>query len=202
MRYLPKAGESAQKLAAMHKSHGESVSHVLEQQFRKHAGAFFEGRLDESSMLALVAGQKHLSSLWRRFSDRIFELLSSGVPKACKSPHKPANEPHLQQICDGILTGHSNDLIREFPFLRWSSSSTKPDWSVESIFLWVELKYIRKKEDIRRITEEIAADITKYTDNERHILFVVYDPIHLITDKAEFSKQIHKRQNMLVHFIN
>lgn len=59
---------------------------------------------------------------------------------------------------------------REFPFLRWGSTATKPDWSAEEFCLWVELKYVREKSDIPPITEAIAADITNYGDNERRVL--------------------------------
>ena len=106
-----------------------------------------------------------------------------------------------QEICDGILTGHDETLVREFPFLRWGSNLTKPDWSKEELRLWVELKYVRKKEDIRQIGAAIAEDITKYGDNERNVLYIVYDPEHLITDEREFAEPMLKRPAMQVRFI-
>jgi hypothetical protein len=122
------------------------------------------------------------------------------VPTACKS-HKPKNEPHLQEICDGILKGHNGRLVREFPFMRWGSSLTKPDWSAEELHFWVELKYVRKKEDVRQIGGAIAEDITKYGDNQRNVLYVVYDPKHLVTDERDFAEPILKRPTMQVRFV-
>ena len=107
-----------------------------------------------------MAGQEHRIPVWQKYADRVTELLQGGLPTACKS-HKPENEPHLQQICDGILNAHNGTLVREFPFVRWGSSLTKPDWSVEELRFSVELKYVRKKEDIRKIGAAIAEDITK-----------------------------------------
>ena len=78
---------------------------------------------------------------------------------------------------------------------------TKPDWSAELLNLWVEMKYIRKPSDIRPITEAIAADITKYGDNQRYVIFIVYDPGHLVTDEGEFSSEILRRPTMRVRFI-
>ncbi len=184
----------------MHKRHGEIVYRVLRLQLQHHVGRLLEGGLEESSMLAMVMGQRHLESSWKRYCDRIIQLFKMGIPIACKT-HKPKDEPHLQEICDGILKAHDQDLVREFPFMVWSSSLTKPDWSAESLGLWVELKYVRKKADIRPITEAIAADITKYSDNRRRILFVVYDPSHLVTDEQGFSEPILKREGMLIHFL-
>lgn len=196
----PKRRESAEKLVHLHKRHGQTIREVLNQQLAANITRFTEGDLAKSSMLAMVTGQAHTEPSWNRYCDRINKLLSAGVPVACKT-HKPKNEPHLQEICDSILKAHDEDLVREFPFMQWSSGLTKPDWSFEPLLLWVELKYIRKKTDVRPITEDIAADITKYGDNNRRVLYVVYDPGMIIIDRPKFSEQITRRPTMRVHFI-
>ncbi len=200
VRFEPRKSEATQKLIEMHKRHGETVHDVVVQQLKQHAIARADGSLCETSLLALTFGQKHLQPSWKRFSDRIAELLKAGIPVAC-STEKPENELRLQELCDGILRAQNNDLTREYPFMRWSSSMTKPDWSIESLQLWVEMKYVRQKPDIRETNEAIAADITKYGDNERRVLYVVYDPHHLILDEQEFSQQIVTRSTMTVEFI-
>lgn len=200
VRCFPRQSDAAQQFVEMHKRHGEAAARVIDQQLVVNAGRLRAGSLEPSCMIALIAGQQHLDSSWKRFGHRIIGLLDKGLPKACKS-HKPRDEPHLQEICDGILAGHEAELIREFPYMRWSSAMTKPDWSAEAMCLWVELKYVRKSSDIREITEAIAADITKYGDNGRRTLFVVYDPGHLIVDDAAFSRPIELRPEMRVHFV-
>ncbi len=67
--------------------------------------------------------------------------------------------------------------------------------------LWIGLKYVRKKEAVRQIGATVAEDITKYGDNERNVLYVVYDPEHLITEENEFAEPILKRPTMQVRFI-
>lgn len=201
VRNFPRRSEAAARLATLHKRHGETVCRVVSQQLEKHASKLVDGELDKSSLLALVAGQEHLLSSWKQYADRIHDLLSTGVPIACNSK-KPDTEPRLQEICDGILKANDVVLIREFPFMRWSSGSTKPDWSAEELKLWVELKYVREKKDISPIREAIAADITKYGDNGRRVLFEVYDPHHLILNDKEFSEPVDKREGMLMRFIH
>ena len=44
----------------MHKSHGEVVTQVLQQQIVEHAAKLVEGAIDDTSMLGLVIGKKHL----------------------------------------------------------------------------------------------------------------------------------------------
>ena len=47
----------------------------------------------------------------------------------------------------------------------------------------------------------IAADITKYGDNARRTLFLVYDPLHLVLDEARFVTPIEARPEMMLRFI-
>ena len=200
VRFFPKRSEAARLFIQMHKRHGHSVENVMIQHLQRNVADLVAGKLAQSSLLALVAGQEHQVPVWQRYANRITELLQAGLPTTCKT-HKPKNEPHLQELCDGILKGHDRTLVREFPFMRWGSSLTKPDWSKEELLLWVELKYVRKKEDVRQIGAAIAEDITKYGDNERNVLYVVYDPGHLIIGEREFSEPILKRPTMRVRFI-
>lgn len=200
VRPFEKRSETAKKFIEMHRRHGECVDRVLERQLKDHAGELLRGSLEMTSLLAMTAGQQHQSTIWQNYARRIIQLLRSGLPRACKS-EKPRNEPHLQEICDGILMAHDDQLVREFPFLRWGSTSTKPDWSAEQMQLWVELKYIRTKTDINPITEAIAADITKYGDNDRRVLYVIYDPSHLLIDEDAFAEPIVRRETMWVCFV-
>jgi hypothetical protein len=200
VRHEPRRSEAANQIVAMHKRHGAVVTRVLREQIVRQATAIVDGTLDDSALLALVIGRKHLEPIWKRYCERLIGILRAGIPTAC-STKKPDNEPHLQEICDGILKGSGHDLIREFPFMRWSSSLTKPDWYVESLGVLIEAKYVRKKEDLRPISEAIAADITKYGDNKFRVQFIVYDPYHLITNEAAYATPILARPNMLVGFM-
>jgi hypothetical protein len=56
--------------------------------------------------------------------------------------------------------------------------------------IFIELKYIKKGQRPSQFTEQIAADLTKYKANERHVLFIVYDPDRVISDDAEFKSGI------------
>jgi 7-cyano-7-deazaguanine synthase in queuosine biosynthesis len=199
-RFMPNRSAAAQQFIEMHKRHGEAVQRVLTRELQRNASLLVEKGLDQTSMLAVIAGQRHLEPLWNRYAEKIGEILDAGVPTACQT-HRPRDEKHLQEVCNGILKGHDLNLVREFPFLRWSSSLTKPDWSIGLNDLWVEAKYIRGKDNIRRATEDMAADITKYGDNVSYVLFVVYDPSHLITDEDGFSAPIRSRPNMSLQLI-
>ena len=192
--------DTANKFITMHQRHGKTVAHVLKQQLTAHLDDVANCALPESSILGMFAGQQHKHSLWKQYADRIAELLQAGLPRCCASV-KPTNELRLQELCDGILTGNDSLLIREYPQLRWGSVCTKPDWSAEELGLWVEMKYVRTKKDMVPITEAIAADITKYGDSGKRVLYVVYDPHHLVLDEQRFAEPIVRRQNMMIFFV-
>lgn len=200
IRPLPDRLKAAEAFVAMHLRHARTVHAVITGQIKLHAGAIFDGSIPESSLLSLVAGRQHLVSSWRSYAARISDVLAKGLPPICQR-HKPDNEPRLQEICDGLLRATDHDLTREYPFMKWGSNLTKPDWSSEELRLWVEAKYVRKKANIAQINEAIAADITKYGDNQRRVLFVIYDPEHLIIDEVAFRKPIEARPEMLVCII-
>lgn len=187
-------------LVQTHKRHGATVFSVVSDQVRHHAGEQVLGKIDQTSLLGLVYLNKHSKPSWQRYCERIVEVLQEGLPAACKR-HKPKDEPHLQELCDGVLRAGDFRLQREFPFLRWAVVMTKPDWSVGELDLLVELKYVRASKDIRPITRDIAEDITKYGDSNKNVLFVVYDPKHLIIDEATFRQDVEKRPTMMLRLI-
>jgi 7-cyano-7-deazaguanine synthase in queuosine biosynthesis len=200
VRFEQKPSEAAQRLIKMHRQHGENVVQVLRDELGRHSGELLCAGLDQSSLLCMAVGGKHLEPSWKSYCTRIVRLLSTGVPVICQSK-KPQNEPEFQQICDGLLKAGDADLVREFPFMRWSSNLTKPDWSHEALHVWVEAKYVRQKRDLLQISEAISSDITKYGDAARRVLFVVYDPSHIVMDEKEFSAPIDSRPSMTVAFV-
>lgn len=200
VRPFAKRSQVAEELVQLHLRHGRDALKVITDRLAENVNALISGNLDPSSLLSVVAGGEHLTSVWRRYAESIAARLRAAVPIACRS-RKPQNEPQLQEICDGILVGQSDELIREFPFLRWGSVMTKPDWSLDALLLWVELKYVRKRPDVRIITKDIAEDITKYGDSNRRTLFVVYDPTCILTNEQQLVRQVEAHEHMLLRII-
>jgi 7-cyano-7-deazaguanine synthase in queuosine biosynthesis len=191
IRHSRHRGDEADCLIHMHKRHARTVCDVLAGQISSRAKQYIDGSLVATSLLRLVTTGEHHRPSWVRMATRIAEVLQAGLPAACRK-RKPGTEPELQTMCDGLLKASNSDLIREHPFMKWAWGTTKPDWSSEPHRLWVELKYVRKTSNAASIGEAIAADITRYGDNGQRILFVVYDPGHLITSDPDFVDQIRR----------
>ncbi len=195
-RVLGGGQKTAQKLCELLFDHGKNVNEVVKKMFTQHAERLFLGNLPASSLLRLVAGNKHAIDNWVRLADKITQCLQDGLPAAC-SANMPKTEPDLQAICDGLLKSAGHNLEREFPYALWGLAGTKPDWSSEKSRLWIELKYIRKNSATpTKINDAIASDIVKYGDNGVRVLFVVYDPSRLIVNDARFVDPIEKHVGM------
>lgn len=192
--------ENAERLIALHKRHGEAAYKVITGELADKAAELLEGKLNSTSMLAMIGNGLHLHSSWERFAGRIGDLLAAALPVAFEK-EKPLKEVALQRIADSILIGHDLNLVREYPFLRWSSVLTKPDWSHAELDLLIEAKLVKDRKDLHRITEEIAADITKYGDSGQRVMFVVYDSSHCILKEDEFAEPINRRDSMFVRII-
>lgn len=201
IRHEPDRRFAAEAVVAMHQRHAADVWNVLNTQLRNRVDDLSHGRLPGTAMLALIAGQRHLATVWQRYVVRIGGILAKAIPIMCQT-EKPKNEPRLQELCDGALVGQGLELRREYPFLQWASVRTKPDWSAEPFRLWVELKYIRAPADRVKVTEAIAADITKYGDGGRRTLFVIYDPGRHLADDAEVEADITRHPGMFLRIVH
>ncbi len=60
VRYEPKRSEAAEMLISMHQRHGEVVTRVLQEKIAEQAEKLVKGTMDDSSLLALFLGKKHL----------------------------------------------------------------------------------------------------------------------------------------------
>ena len=59
--------------------------------------------------------------------------------------------------------------------MPFAGAGVVPDFSPDRGHLLIEGKYIRRGTPPSKVTEGMAADLTKYPQ-EAHIMFVVYDP--------------------------
>ena len=173
----------------MHKRHAATVIDVLEDQIVQNKSVIAAGDLSPNSLLSFVISGAHTQESSKLFIDSISNMLAKAVPLACKS-EKPKNETHLQDICSAILASAEEDIQREFPYVAWSFSLSKPDFSNKRTGAFIELKYLKKGQAPSKITDQIAADLTKYDTNNRTVLFVVYDPERVISDDETFISGI------------
>ena len=131
-----------------------------------HEGVF--SPLATDSLLKLVSDREFLKAPIER-------LVSFDRESTCSLP-----SPSLFRVCvqltrtdlndkiEGLLDTWREDLEREHPSVPLARAGVVPDFSIERGHLLVEGKYIRGNTTPSKVTEGMAADLTKYPQ-EAHI---------------------------------
>ena len=117
--------------------------------------------------------------------DRICEILDPAIGKMFGAD-PPKNETDLNTKIGTLLNSHEIDLRREHPAVSFAGGHTVPDHGGDDADVLIEAKYVRGATSPSRVSDGIAADTTKYPQ-DRHTLFVVYDPQRIIKDDQLFK---------------
>ena len=76
--------------------------------------------------------------------------------------------------------------------MSFAGGHTVPDHGNDDSDVLVEAKYLRGATTPNKVTDGIAADLTKYP-RDKHILFVVYDPDRAIKDDQSFKSDFESQ---------
>lgn len=146
-----------------------------------------------------IDNREYLKPPIERFKEKICQKLLVAIPEAYDH-EKPKHENALNDLINAVLMADRNDYEREFPYFKFSISKTIPDHSFTDIDLLIEAKYLRKKTAKSAITDGIAADLTKYPE-DKHKLFVVYDPERRISNDNGFKRDFENKPNCTIQII-
>lgn len=146
-----------------------------------------------------IDNREYLKPPIERLKEKICAKLSIAIPEAYDH-EKPKHENALNDLINAVLMSERTDYEREFPYFKFSISKTVPDHSYTDIDLLIEAKYLRKNTAKSAITDGIAADLTKYPE-EKHKLFIVYDPERRISNDNRFKRDFEIRPNCTIQII-
>jgi 7-cyano-7-deazaguanine synthase in queuosine biosynthesis len=152
-----------------------------------------------SSFFNIISGKEYFKTPVESLIEDIVKKLQHSIPIAFKSK-KPENENIFNDYINSVIDSEKYDYDREYPSVRFSTSKITPDHSISDYNLFIESKYLRGKTTQSVITDGIGADIIKYP-NDRHVLFIIYDPERSITDDEKFVKDFKIRNNCTVKII-
>jgi len=197
--YIDADGEqdAGEKLWQLCNRHGKQVVEAIKEIRLKFDDPCYKVQSD--SLLQLIADREYMKEDSRRLAERIAERLSQNIPIAFQR-HRPSNENEVNDQVQAFLQADNGILQREFPSTTFALSKVIPDHESIKCGLLIEAKYVKKGTALSKISDGIAADITKYSSN-KFILFVVYDPDRGITQDDLFRKDIESKRDCLVSII-
>ncbi|MDE0230814.1 MAG: hypothetical protein OXI56_04730 [bacterium] len=190
--YLPGGGGEFQRLELIRelcRRHGEQVFFAMKRIKETHDNLYVTVAPD--SLLDVIHGRDYLKDPVSLLVDRICELVGPAIGKMF-GRNPPKDEPDLNVKISGLLDSHRIDLRREHPAVSFAGGYAVPDHGSDSSDVLIEAKYLRGGTTPSKASEGMAADLTKYSQ-DKHILFVVYDPQRAVRDDQIFKDDFEAR---------
>ena len=190
--YLPDRGSEFERLGLVRdlcKRHGDQVALAMKRMRDSHDDLYSVVARD--SLLGLISEREYLKDPVSLLVDRLCELLSPAIGRMFGA-NPPKDETDLNTKIGTLLNSHEIDLRREHPAVSFAGGHTVPDHGGDNSDILVEAKYVRGATTPSKVSDGIAADMTKYP-LDRHILFVVYDPQRIIRDDQLFKSDFESR---------
>ena len=181
--------ELVDKIWTLCSRHGKQVTLAIRRMRDLHEGVFCP--LEPDSLLKVISDREFLRAPIERLVTSIESRLEPSLPKLFRKV-RPVNEADLNDKIEGLLDTWRDDLLREHPSVPFARAGVVPDFSLSRGHLLIEGKYIRGATSPSKITEGMAADLTKYPQ-EAHILFIVYDPDGAIPDRGRLKRDFESR---------
>jgi 7-cyano-7-deazaguanine synthase in queuosine biosynthesis len=190
------AYEVIERVWGLCRRHGNQVFKAAQRMRAKYEDLLSQA--PEGSVLQIINKRDYLESDISRFILSLTSRLKKTIPIAFQTT-LPGSEKILNDYISAFLIDEELRLKREFPTVTYALAKVIPDHSIEDIF--IEAKYLRGKVSKSKITDQIGADLIKYTAFTRHILFVLFDPERKIQDDDAFRDDIQENGNCTVCII-
>ena len=190
--FLPDGGSELERFGLVWdlcKRHGDQVAFAMKRMRDSHDDLY--SRVARDSLLGLISDREYLKDPVSLLLGRLCELLNPAIGEMFGA-NPPKDEADLNTKIGTLLKSHEIDLRREHPVVSFAGGHTVPDHGGDDSDIVIEAKYVRGATSPSRVSEGIAADITKYPQ-DRHILFVVYDPDRNIKDDQLFKSDFESR---------
>ncbi len=183
------------KLWQLCNRHGRAINKSLKRIQKLYAEPY--ERKTKDSLLDILAEQPYFEEPVNRLIESICEQIHRSIPELFKH-NQPKNEEDFNDKVNALIMAQGPDYEREHPGIRFAMATAIPDHSFAAHDLVIEAKYIRGDTTPSKVSEGIAADITKYGSKDYQILFVVYDPGRAISNDDRFCRDFSSIGNYTV----
>jgi hypothetical protein len=142
---------------------------------------------------SLSEAQKQVENILLRF-----HLVAKEIEDRYNSrtPLKMNDEYDVQDLLEGLLRLHFDDVRREEPTPSFAGSSNKIDFLIAQEQIGIEAKRSRKRLDAKELGKQLINDIEHYKEHQKCKLlyFFVYDPEEYIKNPSQIENDLSKRR--------
>ncbi len=168
--------------------HGDQVAVAMKRMRDAHDDVY--SVVPRDSLLGLISDRQYMKNPVTLLVDRLCELLGPAVGQMFATT-RPKDEPDLNLKVSTLLSSHEIALRREHPAVAFAGLHTVPDHGSDHSDVLIESKYVRGATTPTKVSDAMAADVTKYPQ-DKHILFLVYDPERNISDDQSFRSDFEQ----------
>jgi hypothetical protein len=113
--------------------------------------------------------------------------------RAGRQPFELNDEYDVQDLAEVALSGVFDDVVREDATPMRADGHHRVDFSIPSIRTLIEIKYLKRRTDIRKVSDELRADMIAYASHSiaRRLFLYTYDPSGYIANRDAFSRQFN-----------
>lgn len=129
---------------------------------------------------------------------KVLAIIERKLRKIIRS--KPETEREVQDSFENLLEGADLPYSREMDSIEYSSKTYKPDFSIITLDLAIEIKLCNRVGREKEIIAEINDDILAYKQKYGNVIFVVYD-VGLIRDIDRFSSHLEQQEGIVVRVV-
>jgi hypothetical protein len=142
--------------------------------------------------ISLHDAQKIVENMLLRFHLVVREICERHENRL---PFLMNDEYDVQDLLEGLLRLHFDDVRREVPTTEFAGSSTRIDFLLAQEQIGIEAKRSRRKLDAKELGKELIIDIAHYKEHPdcRVLYFFVYDPEEYITNPRGIERDLSKR---------
>lgn len=159
----------------------------------------FNQRKINNSLLDLVSRREYYKTPVDLLLEEICQQINKAIPIAF-ARQKPNNENAFNDYVQSFIEKERINYQREHPSIPFALCKSVADHSINGYQLLIESKYIRGNTTPSRVTEGLAADLTKYSTGS-HILFIIYDPDRQITNDEKFKHDFQAKGNCTINIV-
>jgi len=147
----------------------------------------------------IIVSPSHLSALLNRFPSAMKRWRYND--NKLKDPIKwlIKGEREVQDIVWLMLRPYFEDLIDEESLPKLGHSAYKPDFAIPSLSTLLEVKYVRKKADFKKVEKEILEDSVAYlakTKQYKRLLVFIYDHSCSVQEYEETRRDLINVKNI------
>ncbi|MBA7549591.1 hypothetical protein ES705_42081 [subsurface metagenome] len=110
-------------------------------------------------------------------------------------------ERDVQDFLESFFHAKEYDFKREKETVQFSEKRFQPDFTFNKLRLAIEVKFVDTKKKLKKVIDEMSADLVPYSKKWKFIFYIVYDKGGNINDISAFASDFNQDGEIITRCI-